>query len=280
MQDRTTPAATPVATPATRTRPAARRAIARTLDTIRAAVALLTRLSVGSGRGDRTGAAAFPVVGLLVGVLASVPVVVLGRAEPVLAGLLAVAAAAVVTGALHLDGLADTADALLAPDAVRAESARKDPAAGPGGVVALVLVLGVEVAAIDSIVRSSGVGPAVAALVVAATVARAVPVVAVRIVARSPAATVSGFGAWFITRVTSAESLVALVLAGTIVAVAVAVVGLPLIGLAAAVGPIVGLGLARWLIERRGGLDGDALGACVEVSVAAVLVSSAVLLPG
>ena len=57
---------------------------------------------------------------------------------------------AAVSGGLHLDGLADTADALVAPDAYAAERAREDPSVGPGGAVALLVVLGAEVAALAS----------------------------------------------------------------------------------------------------------------------------------
>ena len=174
---------------------------------LRAAVTLLTRLPVGltgaadddrtgAADDDRTGAAAFPIVGLGIGLLAALPVGLLSSAEPTLAAILAVAVAAAVTGALHLDGLADTADALLAPDPARAEAARKDPAVGVGGVVALLVVLGAEVAAIDSLEREGGAWLAVGAVVVAAVVSRAVPVVAVRMVG-STANPGTGFGAWF-----------------------------------------------------------------------------------
>ena len=84
------------------------------------------------------------------------PLALASAGEPVLAGILAVGAMTVLTGALHLDGLADTADALLAPDRATAERARKDPAVGPGGAVALILVLGIEVAALASLASSAG----------------------------------------------------------------------------------------------------------------------------
>ena len=42
---------------------------------------------------------------------------------------------AVVSGAIHLDGLADTADALLAPDPAAPRPLAQDPAIGSGGGV-------------------------------------------------------------------------------------------------------------------------------------------------
>src|SRR6266853_580866 len=94
------------------------------IGTFEAALALLTRLPVRPRNGLASGAAAFPVVGAVVGVAGLVPLILGAAVEPVLASLLAIAAMTALTGALHLDGLADTADALLAPDPTTAERAR------------------------------------------------------------------------------------------------------------------------------------------------------------
>ena len=88
---------------------------------------MLTRIPVGAGDDDDTGAAAYGLVGALVGAIAAIPVALLAGAAPTLAAILAVGTLAIISGGLHLDGLADTADALLAPDRMRAEAARKDP---------------------------------------------------------------------------------------------------------------------------------------------------------
>lgn len=248
---------------------------------LRAAATLLTRLPVGvtgASDDDRSGAAAFPIVGLGIGLLAALPVGLLGAAEPTLAAILAVAVAAAVTGALHLDGLADTADALLAPDPVRAEAARKDPAVGVGGVVALVVVLGAEVAAIDSVAREGGASLAVGAVVVAAVVSRAVPVVAVRM-GGSTADPGPGFGAWFAARVSRGHALIAGVLAAAIVAIVAALLGSPSVAFVAGAGGLVGIVVVRWITSVRGRLDGDALGASMELTVAATLGAMAVLVP-
>ena len=109
---------------------------------------------------------------------------------------------AVASGAVHLDGLADTTDALLARDAAQAEIARKDPAIGSGGVVALVLVLAIQVAALASLaVLPGGSGPVVAGLacIAAGAVSRALPVVVVLL--RGDAVGRVGLGAWFAERV-------------------------------------------------------------------------------
>lgn len=248
---------------------------------VRAAATLLTRLPMGAARADddRTGAAAFPIVGLGIGLLAALPVALLGASEPTLAALLVVAVAAAVTGALHLDGLADTADALLAPDPARAEAARKDPAVGVGGVVALVVVLGADVAAIDSLAREGGAWLAPGAVVIAVVVSRAIPVVMVRMIAPAPGSAL-GFGAWFASRVGRAEAVAAGALAAIIVMVVAGLVGSPLLVVGAGTGGLVGLAVGRRIVSARGGLDGDALGASMELTVVVTLAVVAVLVSG
>ena len=248
------------------------RATIGVIGTFRAALALLTRLPVRPGEGVATGAAAFPVVGFVVGSSGLVPLV-LGAAEPVLAGLLAVAAMTLLTGALHLDGLADTADALLAPDPTTAERARKDPAVGPGGAVALILVLGVEVAALASLVTSAGVATAGAALVVAAVVARTLPVVAAVLAGSGVAG--GGSGGWFVARVGRGDAVVAVIVAVLVtagLALATRSLGVALGGL---VGAGAGLAIAGAIVRGRRQLDGDGLGAIIELTMAASLAAAA-----
>lgn len=248
--------------------------LTRIAGTIRAAFALLTRLPVPSPDDASSGAAAFPLVGAVVGLVGAVPLVLAGTTQPVLASLLAVASMAVLTGVLHLDGLADTADALVAPYPAAAERARKDPAVGPGGVVALLLVLATEVAALGGIAASGGGWLAAAALVVGTTVARTIPVLAVQIVpGRVPS---DGFAGWFARRVKPSDGVVAVVLAaGLTVAVAVAA-GSPIVAFGGAIGAVVGLAIAMAIASLRGQLDGDGLGAIVELALVAVLIVVAV----
>lgn len=242
---------------------------------LRAAMTMLTRLPVGSTSGDATGARWFGLAGALVGLTGFVPLVTLGAAVAPAAAILAVGAMAVLSGALHLDGLADTADALVAigPDA--AERARKDPSVGVGGAAALVLVLGLEVASLTVLV--DGPGPLVAGLccVVGAAGSRVAPVVIARS-ARS-LATVGGLGIWFSRRVTSADAALAastalaVAIAATVAGTASALLGGGLVGF------LVGVGLGFTLVRLRGQLDGDGLGATVELSFAAILLSTAAI---
>ena len=112
------------------------------------AVQFLTRLPAPILRDHRGGDLAraagwLPFVGGIVGGLAGVAVLVGGLASPLIGGVLGVMIWVWVTGALHLDGLADAADGLAAAhgDPKRFLDVARDPATGAFGVVAVVVVL-------------------------------------------------------------------------------------------------------------------------------------------
>lgn len=145
---------------------------------LRLAFSFLTRLPVGRSPvvDVRLGHAAwaFPVVGLVVGglgagtLLLSELVGLVGSP----AVLLALGVMVLATGALHEDGLADTADGLGARgDAERRLAVMRDSRIGSFGALALIFALGLKLAAL----RQIGAGSDGAfALVVAATISRAV----------------------------------------------------------------------------------------------------------
>jgi adenosylcobinamide-GDP ribazoletransferase len=246
------------------------------LEEIRAAFGLLTRLRIGPPDGaavDRSGAAAFPIVGAFVAVIAMVPLVLAGVLEPLLASLLSLAMIAVVTGALHLDGLADTADALLARDHGQAERARKDPAVGPGGAIALMLVLAIEASSLAAIVSSAGVLVAAGALLVAAVVGRTTPILVIAAGRRSvPPA---GFGAWFAARVRPPAVVAATLIAAGFVTFAVVATGSAGVAIGAIAGLVVGVSFGGFIVTMRRQLDGDGMGTIVELTFAAALTAVA-----
>jgi cobalamin synthase len=241
---------------------------------VRAAVGVLTRLPVGAVVDD-PGAAAFALVGAALGLVAALPLLLLGVAgEPVLGAIAAVATLTAVSGGLHIDGLADTVDALLAPDRAAAERARKDPAVGPGGAAAILIALGSQVAALTSVTASSGPFVAAAILVVGGTASRWLPVVAVASLRRWVGP--DGLGAWFSARVSGMDAVVGGSGAAAVVVLAAAVAG-PAIVPAALIGIGVGIGGTALVARARGGLDGDGLGAAVEVALTATLVGLALV---
>lgn len=95
----------------------------------------------------------YPLVGLLLGVLLAGLALLLQNSPTALAAALVLAAWVLLTGGLHLDGLADCADAWVGGHGDRQRSLHimKDPASGPIAVAVLILVLLVKWAALSAL---------------------------------------------------------------------------------------------------------------------------------
>jgi adenosylcobinamide-GDP ribazoletransferase len=125
-----------------------------------AAIAFLTRLPVPGRWGFEAadiGRAArwFPLVGALIGVAYYLAFRALSPVlPPLVTGVMLVGLEAIVTGALHLDGLADTADGF-GGGRTREEVLRimRDHAIGSYGAVALILLVLVKVTAIAGLIE-------------------------------------------------------------------------------------------------------------------------------
>ena len=196
-----------------------------------------------------------------------------------LAAVVALAIVAGLSGAMHLDGLADTADGLGSRrPAERALEIMRQSDIGPMGVVALVFVLALDAAALAS--PRFGLAGFVVAVATFPMVGR---VAALGGTLRAvPAARGSGFGALF-AGVTPASTLVAtgLAVAATASGLAWLVAGwaaAPVALAAAAVSWIVAALWARHLVRRLGGLTGDTLGSLIEVTQASYLLLLALAL--
>ena len=232
---------------------------------LRAAVSFLTVLPVANadgGAGTRLGRAYFPAIGALVGLVAgSVLVLVEAISTPLLGAAAAVATLCLVTGAIHLDGLADSADGLFGRgDTARRLEVMRDPRLGSYGVTAVVAALLLQTAALAAMAP----GRALVALVVAGAMSRlaAALVIAWLPYVRStglgtPASTSSGRG------IDLAAGLATVLLVGLLdwrrALVALALVAVTVLLVA---------GLAR---RRLGGVTGDVCGASAELSQLAVL---------
>jgi adenosylcobinamide-GDP ribazoletransferase len=123
------------------------------------ALQLLTRLPVPSSptppRPEELGRAVllFPAVGLLIGGVLAGLSGALDSVDPGVLAALVLAVWVLLTGGLHLDGLADTADAWLGGqgDRDRTLAIMKDPRSGPAAIVAIVLVLLAKFAALQAL---------------------------------------------------------------------------------------------------------------------------------
>src|SRR5262245_53998147 len=232
------------------------------------ALSFLTRVPVGrvidlDGTDVARGAVAFPLGGAGVGALAGGAALLAGHVlESFVAAALGVAVAAVVTGAMHLDALADTADALGATSRDQALAIMRDSRIGSFGGVALALDLLVKVGCVAVLVDR---GHAVAGLVAAGALSRAtsLPLAAALPYPRDEGRVLTGRTTW-VPAVAIAAAIAALVWWST---------GLWLILTAGVVAAVLGLWYQRWL----GGATGDCLGAATELSETAVLVVAAAL---
>ncbi len=254
--------------------PSPTRLLGGSIEELRAALAMLTRLSLPGSPSPRTGVRAYAVVGALLGLTTFLPLLALGTAVPVAAAFLAFALLAALSGGLHLDGLADTFDALAATGPDAAERARKDPAIGAAGAAALVVVLGIDVAALTQLLATAGPFVAGVACVVAGSLSRLLPAVVARL--NVTAAADSGLGAWFVRR-TSTMDVVVVVATGFLITLAGALaIDRPVLAVGWLLAGIGSVGVGLGLVRGRRQLDGDLLGASVEIAVALILLVTAI----
>ncbi len=187
-------------------------------------------------------------------------------------GLVTVAGLALGTRALHLDGLADTVDGLgTGWDRERALEVMRRGDVGPMGVVALVLVIGIQAAAIGSFV--SGWWSAVAVAVVVCCSRAVLSVVCLQGVR---AARPGGLGAAVAGSVPIAGAVLTWVVVGLVLGLGWTLLDGSVPGgvLAAFLALVAGSTLLAWCVHRLGGVTGDVMGACVEVTFTVLLLGA------
>lgn len=231
-----------------------------------AAVMLLTRLPVGWLVGERAPAPArclwaYPLVGGLIGAGGAAAFVLARRVSmpPLLAAVWTMAVLALLTGALHEDGLADLADGFGGGTTREKKlTIMQDSRIGSYGVLALVLAMAIRIAALASLLRPA------AALIAASALSRAAMAAPVLLL---PTARAEGLGAGL----AGAGLISAAVCCG--LAAGVAFAALPAAAAAAAIGTAVlsALAIAGLARAQIGGYTGDVLGACAVVAEGAVL---------
>ena len=225
------------------------------------ALRFLTRLPVPSSREEPGfGARAFPLVGLVVGLLSLGVDLVLGGLDPAVRNVAILGVGALVTGAIHYDGLADTLDALGGATAEERLRIMRDGAIGTFAVLGLVFVVAAELAAL------SAVSPELRwpALVLAPVAGRMAMLLCAF---DAPLARSEGLGAEFVKRLQPSDMILAATTSAAL-----------LIVLAGFVGVLAGLLLAaasytlRTMVTKNlGGVTGDVLGASGKISETLVL---------
>ncbi|NCC95150.1 MAG: adenosylcobinamide-GDP ribazoletransferase, partial [Opitutae bacterium] len=96
----------------------------------------------------------YPLIGLLLGVLIALAAAGLARLDTGVAAALVLLLWVWSTGALHLDGLADSADAWVGGLASRERTLEilKDPRSGPAAITAILLLLLLKWAALEALI--------------------------------------------------------------------------------------------------------------------------------
>lgn len=222
-----------------------------------------------------------PVVGVTLGAAAAaaaIGILELG-ASPLLAGVASVASLALLTRALHLDGLADVADGLgsgRSPVDARAVMKRSD--IGPFGVVTLVLVLLTQIAALSEVFAGSSWIVQAVAVVGAAVLSRAALTWSCRNGVR--AASSGGLGRQVAGSVSVASALAVLVVSIGLVGASGALVDARFAG-AVAISAVAAIAVAelwrRHCTRRFDGITGDVLGSVEQVAFTVYLLLLAVL---
>jgi cobalamin 5'-phosphate synthase/cobalamin synthase len=241
------------------------------------AASFLTRLRLPAAAGAvDVGASVrwFPLVGAMLGCAGAAAAWVLrelGGMPSTMTAAIVVALGAWVTGAIHLDGLADMADGFgggrTRDDVLRI---MRDSSIGSYGATALVLALTIKVLSVAELLQR---GAGVACLVVAPALGRWT---VVALAAWVPYARSGGGLGQAVAGEPSRDGLPIATLSAAVVAVAaLRLEGIVLLAVAAAVILWVG----RLVRRRIGGVTGDVFGAAVELTETAVLVG-AVLITG
>ncbi|HEY0720858.1 MAG TPA: adenosylcobinamide-GDP ribazoletransferase [Gammaproteobacteria bacterium] len=208
----------------------------------------------------------YPLVGALIGALLFGIDYLLADVTPLLRAALLVTAWVALTGGLHLDGVADMADAWVGGhgDRERTLAIMKDPACGPMGVLALLLLLLLKVAALEQIA-----GHASVLLIVAPLLARTALLL---LFLTTPYVRKGGLGETLAQELPrSAGWLIAL-----LVVAGVLLLASPMWGMVALLG-MVFLLFRLLLMRRLGGTTGDTAGALLEICEVSILLYAALM---
>lgn len=210
----------------------------------------------------------YPLVGLIVGLaLAALGWLLVGVPQMLRAALV-LAAWVAITGALHLDGLGDSADAWMGGlgSRERTLAIMKDPYSGPGAVVVLVMLLLIKFAALATVLAAGDWS----LLLLAPVLGRvALPLLFLS----TPYVRPGGLGSALARHLPRRAGIAVVSVSVLCVVVAMGKAGVVSVAVAAT----VFLFLRSIMLRRIHGTTGDTAGAMVELIETAVLVTIAVV---
>lgn len=210
----------------------------------------------------------YPAIGLLLGLLIALAGTALAPVDPGVAAALVLILWVWSTGALHLDGLADSADAWVGGLASRERTLEimKDPRSGPAAVTAIGLVLIAKWAGLQALIASNSAG----VLILIPLLARAqLPL----LMLTTPYARARGMASEQVARLPRRAAWAATLIAGIVCILLAGWIGLALCAMTLLV-----LGLSRrTMMSRIAGFTGDTAGALVEITETLLLLVAVVL---
>lgn len=198
----------------------------------------------------------YPLVGLLIGMLLYSCGYLLKTQADLLAAALLLTFWVGITGALHLDGLADSADAWIGGlgDRQRTLNIMQDPQSGPVGVTVIVLLLLLKFAALEALLSQDSL-----ALVIIPPLIGRTALVALLLT--TPYVRSEGLGSQLVRELPKTPSRVVVVLTATLIPLWLGQEGILLLLISATT-----FFLLRYLmIQRIHGTTGDSAGALLEI---------------
>ncbi len=213
----------------------------------------------------------YPLIGLLIGAALVLLTWMLQDAPTILSAAIVLTAWVLISGGLHLDGLADSADAWAGGlgDCDKTLAIMKDPSCGPVGVVSIVLLLLLKFAALHTLLEASASASLfnlpMLVILIAPILGRTIPSL---LFLTTPYVRQNGLGSLLVAGLPRRGLIFVIVVVAISVLLLAGGIGLWL--LLAVV--IVFVLARRLMIQRIGGVTGDVAGALIEITETGVLV--------
>ena len=203
----------------------------------------------------------YPLVGLLLGFVLTFLAALLSGDHNLLSAALVLSAWVLLTGGLHLDGLADCADAWVGGfgDPQRSLQIMKDPASGPIAIVTLILVLLLKWTALATLFESGNWWP----LLMTPVLGRSAILL---IMLSTPYVSPKGLASTLLQHLPVEQ-------ARNVLVISTLFSGIVFGGLPTLVAGLAALAVRQAAMQRLGGATGDVYGAAVELTETTVLLA-------
>jgi adenosylcobinamide-GDP ribazoletransferase len=202
----------------------------------------------------------YPLIGLIIASVLLLSIFIFGDQSPWIAAILTLTVWVSLTGGLHLDGLADSADAWLGGlgNKEKTLAIMKDPASGPIAVVALIMILLIKLIMLVELIQQQQWIGIITAVVLART---ALPL----LLLTTPYVRQGGIGQVLVTHLPQRSVRIMLSLVATIAFILLGLIPIILI-------LSLFLLLRYVMIKRLDGSTGDTAGAMVELLETSILI--------